>query len=343
MPHDAVTIPLAPDVETLLRAHGIDAPERALAHDGYSGAKITLIEQGGQRYVLKRIRAADDWIMRAVGDTHSREAQFAVSSLPARLPGSVRLATLGAARDGDGWALLMRDISSMLLLDEGPIVSVATLERAIGAMADLHATFWEAGVEASGVDFLEPTRWLTVLSPATGDQLAREGRDFGLARGWALFHEIAPAEVSALVSRLHADSAPLLEIVNALPKTLLHGDFKFANVGLDAEAVWLIDWAMSMHAPVAVELAWFLGVNSSRLPCTLDETIARYRTALADRVGPRRFASANWDHQRAVVAIWGLLVYGWGKALDAADGRPDELRWWCDTTIAAARQFGWVS
>src|SRR5581483_4817941 len=104
-----------------------------------------------------------------------------------------------------------------------------------------------------------------------------------------------------------------------------HGDFKFANVGLDAEAVWLIDWAVSMYAPVAVEIAWFLSVNSSRLPCTLDETIERYRAALAARLGTQRFAQAQWGVQRGVVAIWGLLVYGWGKALDAEAGRADEL------------------
>jgi hypothetical protein len=33
-------------------------------------------------------------------------------------------------------------------------------------------------------------------------------------------------------------------------------------------------------------------------------------------------------------------MYGWGKALDAEAGRPDELRWWCEGAIAGARVLG---
>ena len=341
MPNKLTIEGLAPDIETLLAAYGITAPERPLSHDGYSGAKITLIEQGGERYVVKRVRTADDWIMRVVGDTQSREAQIAASSLPAQLPDSIRMPTLGAARDRDGWALLMRDITPLLLTDEGPTVAADALDRVLGAMADLHARFWGSHIEGHGVDFMAPDQWLGLLSPRTGEQLAREGRDFGVVRGWALFDETAPPAASALVQRLHRDAAPLLDLLRTLPKALLHGDFKFGNVGLDAEAVWLIDWAMSMHAPPAIELAWFLAANSSRLPCSLDETIELYRAALAERLGRARFAEARWDVQRGVVAIWGLLVYGWGKALDAEAGRPDELRWWCGRAIEAACELGW--
>ena len=340
MARDATVPGLAPDVETLLRAHGITAPEIAFSHNGYSGARITRIEQGGRRYVLKRVRVEEDWIMRVVGDKESREAQIAASSLPAQLPASIGMPTLGASHDGDGWALLMSDIVSLLLPDSG-IVPNETLDRVLAAMADLHTTFWDAEIHQTTVTFLAARDWLRIVSPTTGDTLVREGRDFGLARGWRLFDELAPAAASVLARRLFADMTPLIDLLAPLPQALLHGDFKFGNVGIDSDRVWLIDWAGAMRAPVAVELTWFLAVNSSRLPCSLDETIERYRNTLKDRLGQQRLSAAAWETQFHALAIIGLLMYGWGKALDAEAGRPDEFRWWCARAVDAARDLGW--
>jgi hypothetical protein len=54
-----------------------------------------------------------------------------------------------------------------------------------------------------------------------------------------------------------------------------------------------------------------------------------------------RFGDAQWPVQAHALAVSGLLLYGWGKALDAEAGRPDELRWWCERAAEAARAFGW--
>ena len=68
-------------------------------------------------------------------------------------------------------------------------------------------------------------------------------------------------------TRLDADPAPLLAALAALPARGLHGDLKLANVALlDDDAVALIDWQMTMRAPVAVELGWLLVSNSGSLP-----------------------------------------------------------------------------
>ena len=44
----------------------------------------------------------------------------------------------------------------------------------------------------------------------------------------------------------------------------------------------------STVAPAAVELGWFLAINSRRLPCSLDEVMARY--AAAARIAPEHRA-----------------------------------------------------
>jgi len=327
---------LEPDVATLLRAHGVAGRETPFPNNGYSGARISAIDEAAARYLLKRMRVHDDWLMRLTRDVTCREAEFAASSLSSRLPATTAVATLGAAHDGDGWALLMRDVSTALLPDEG-LLSIDELALVLHHTAALHARFWCDALDGAGVRWCAPSDRLRVLTPDVGQLLIDEGRDFGLARGWRVFEAIAPAPAVALVHELFADTAPLLRLLDALPATLLHGDLKLANVALDDGRLVLLDWALVSRAPVAIEISWFLAVNSGRLPCSLDDTLDLYERALRQALGAERFAEARWSLQRAAIALIGVLSYGWGKALDAEAGRPEELRWWCEGALAGAR------
>ncbi len=332
---------MLPDVDSLLRASGIDAPETTLVHNGFSGARISTIVQADERYVLKRMRYADDWIMRVTNDVSCREAQFAASPLPERLPHGVSVPTLGAARDGDGHALLMSDVSSALLPDDG-IVPDATMGVVLQRLAEMHVAFWEMTRADVAVDWLVPELRSLILSPSTGALLVDEDHDFGMARGWELFEQLAPPDASRLARALFDDPAPLNALLASLPRTLIHGDAKIANMALDAKGtLWLLDWALVTRAPVALEVAWFLAVNSSRLPWPLDDTIARYAGHLERALGRERFERAHWPRQRAAIALTGLLLGGWMKSLDHEAGHPDELAWWCERATTTARRLGW--
>jgi phosphotransferase family enzyme len=329
----------APDVASLLAAHGVSGSEVACASNGYSGARITAIECEGNRYLLKRVRYTDDWIMQVVGDRECREAHFAVSPLVARMPAHVRVPTLGAARDGDGFALLMGDITPLLLPEEG-ILTADTVGRVLAALAEMHAAFWDDDSDA-GFDLSLTAQRIRMTGPSVGEMLLARGIDIGFSRGWQRFDALAPSGVAPVVRRLLDDPAPILDALSKLPSTLLHGDAKFGNMGVDGDDLWLFDWAIVLRAPVAFELAWFLAVNSSRLPWSLDETMERYRAHLEHALGAARYAVADWPAQQAATMLIGLMLYGWGKALDADDGRPQELAWWCEGADAAIRRFGW--
>jgi len=107
---------LASNVETLLLAHGVTAPETPFAGSvGYSGAAFAALNGPDGPLILKRLRYDADWLMRLTRDTSYREAQFAASPLPACLPDGVAVPTLGASFDGAGRAILMRDIGTWLL------------------------------------------------------------------------------------------------------------------------------------------------------------------------------------------------------------------------------------
>ena len=174
-----------------------------------------------------------------------------------------------------------------------------------------------------------------MLSEDAGERLRdADLMELGFADGWERFHAVVPPPVSALVRRVSRDPKPLLRVLSQMPQTLLHNDVKVANLAIQDDTLWMFDWALAGIGPVSFELAWVLAVNSSRLPWSLDATIARYRDHL-ERALARRVDTEEWAMQRAVTLICGIVMFGWAKADDAA-----ELGWWCEGAIAAAATLG---
>ena len=97
---------------------------------------------------------------------------------------------------------------------------------------------------------------------------------------------------------------------------------------------------MTLRAPVAVELGWCIVTNSAELPFTPDEVMARYRAA-AETAGVRL---GDWGVQLDLAWIVGLLLRGWRKGADTANGvtlgsgvaAGDDLAWWAERAVEAA-------
>jgi hypothetical protein len=295
-----------------------------LAHTGFSGARLTRLTDGdGQSYVLKRLSIERDWIMRATDDVGCREAAFAAAARS--LPAGIATPTIGVARDGGEQALLMHDISDALL-PQGAVADAA-VRKILERVAELHRS------DAPGdVPWCDLRLRLTLLTPerariaaAYGAPVARD-----LDEGWRLFAKHATPAARALIEGLFADATPLLRALEPLPAAFLHGDLKFDNIGIGADGrIHLIDWAMPLVAASAVEIGWFLAINSRRTTLSLDEQMRIYAEAAA--MSPAERATHD-----ALSAVCGLLLRGWRKALDAEDGEPGELRWWCERVEAAA-------
>jgi hypothetical protein len=265
-----------------------------------------------------------DWIMRTTDDVDCREAAFAAAD--SELPDLIRVPVAGVARDGGDHAILMSDITGDLIPPDA-MVTERELDLIIAAVAALHATEPPANVPWCDVE-----RRLTLLTPAGASIARRYGHPVGaaIADGWTLFERHAPNDVVALIHGLFEDPSPLLRALASLPNAFLHGDLKLDNIGLDVRGrMWLIDWAMTLVAPAAVDLGWFLAINSRRLPVSLDEVMLRY----ADAAG---VPTAQRERHDALTVLCGLLLRGWRKALDAREGEPAELVWWCERARDAA-------
>ena len=66
----------------LLDEHGLTGiDEEPFPNDGWSGATLTQLRRGDDRFVLKRTSWAQDWIVRATRDDTLREGHVATGDL----------------------------------------------------------------------------------------------------------------------------------------------------------------------------------------------------------------------------------------------------------------------
>jgi hypothetical protein len=364
-------------------------PEHAFPTDGWSGARFSFVERRGandrpERFVIKRTSIGTDWIAAATNDRMIREAWLAnalagspVSGIP-----DGPTAYLGAAADGDEAAIVTPDLTVELLAWERPghaaVADVQTVQLVLDGLARLHSSMWPRHVD--GADFRPtadgPFPWcplserLTLTARPTCLRHIERGIPAGvesarkLLLGWDAFDRQAPSPARDLIDTLAADPAPLVRALGRLPSAGLHGDVKLANVAVwpDQEQVRFIDWQMTIRAPVAVELGWFLVTNSAALPEVPSQILERYREAassvglvtrqtaisptlsISETTDRALTSNADWRAQVDLAWIVGLLLRGWRKGLDAESGAtlgsgvsgPDDLQWWAEHAVAAA-------
>lgn len=361
-------------IRDLLREHGLDGiREEPFPNDGWSGASMTLLRRGGgDRFVLKRDSLDRDWIARATGDGPVlREAWFAKRAYALHEPtlGRVRAPYVGAARDGEEFGVLMRDLSGVLFDWSRPI-SEDHLEAVLAGMGALHADGWGAGTairpgQHPGGMLADPTDWRggpwcpisERVALICRQSLERPGPAHDavadrLLAGWDAFDRQATPAARDLVDMLGDDPRPLLDALAVQERTLIHGDLKLANVGIAGDgALELVDWQMLSLAPVAIELGWFLVANVSSLPRHPLEVLDRYRAHLAEASEalirsewlPEAFVTFDDASADAAILV-GLLLRGWRKGGDAEAGvihasgvsGADDLAWWCERAVEAA-------
>jgi hypothetical protein len=132
--------------------------------------------------------------------------------------------------------------------------------------------------------------------------------------------------VLAVLERPEALAAAL----SAFGSTLVQGDLKLGNLGFTADRVVMLDWGTQTGwAPPAVEVAWYLAINWSRIDATREQVLDDFRAAEGER---------HDEDALRLALLGGLVQLGWDKALHAS-GHPDpavrareaaDLAWWTE-------------
>lgn len=319
-----------------------------------SGSRILLVETeggAGPRFILKRVSADWDWLMRATDDEACRSVTLWQRGVFDRLPPSLDHAVVACARDGEGYAILMRDVGEYLYVNK-PFSPEAN-RRFLDAMAEMHAAFFEDMTLLDlSLSLCRLDHVYGMFSPRTGrreaggpDELPRR-----LLEGWEVVERVADPEAAQIALGLLADLTPLCEALGRYPHTLVHGDWRHANQGLlptpdGRSRVVLLDWQLAAFAPPAVELGRYLGANAALLPGAKEESLAYYSARLAALLGPR-FSDSWWRPQLALGLLGGFVQDGWAIALKAttwhvgADARElwrADLRWWSERVREGAQ------
>lgn len=301
-------------------------------------------------FVLKRFSREQDWVMRLTHDAAVREVALYRVGTYADLPVGAWQPTLAAAPDGNSWAALMEDITDWLTSPES--VSDPILHAHLQHLAEIHAHFMsDSSLQDSELGLSSLEDFVTIFTP---DTIQRElagsnpAQVFKLAaQGWQAFEQLALPEAVSVVQRVQSNPSRLLEALQAMPATLVHGDYKLANLGyrpgLPEPRTIVLDWQDASYGPGLLDLAYWMAVNPHAFPGNKkDAALAFYRNALAG-LG----ISVNdevWAHDVALclLAGGGLRLF-WQMALRAqkAQGQSasalDELRWWSEKVIQAGR------
>ena len=111
---------------------GATTCETLVTPDGKSGAVLERLVVDGEAYVLKHIRAEDDWIMRVTGDDGTWFLSLWTSGTLARLPPVVDTVVVDVFAQPGGSAILMHDVSYWMVLGgDAPSTSASTVASSV--------------------------------------------------------------------------------------------------------------------------------------------------------------------------------------------------------------------
>jgi hypothetical protein len=324
-------------------------PPQPVAASGCEFLRVRTV--GGSRiqpYIVKRTSFATDVIRRLTNDRHCRELLVWERGILDRLPAEVESPMVACARDADGWALLMHDVSGALdALPRWTPQGLRTLSRTDGCaiiqgLAALHAHFYGDPVLCDpALHLCSGHQLFTALGPweaARHLALPHPLLRF-LSEGWEMLDRIDAPDVAAAVRALHANPRPLVDALARYPVTLVHGDPRRENVGLTGgveQHLVLIDWQFVSAQPPVVDLAWLLNFFTPT-EMSKEDIIDQYRLELAERLG-LRFNFADWEPQLHLALLGqclrtlGLKLYNAEKGDTPLirDTFRADLNWWCE-------------
>lgn len=320
----------------LIARHWVYAMAPASLGGGNSGAtleRVTLPDGGPG--IAKRVVPGGDWLGRAAGG-RAITAELWNAGVLRRLPESIETGVVAVEPEGDGFRIVMRDLSDALLPAEGPI-SRARHREVMAAAAALHAAF--RGERFEGAITLEGH--LGISSPVVAEA-ERAGSDVipkQLETAWEAFAEAADDDVAQAVLASIANPKPLAAAMRAGGTTLVHGDLRDENLGFLDGRVVLLDWDIAGEGTPALEVAWYLCHDAWRTEGTHDELLEDFLAAQDGAVTER-------DLDLGLIA--GLQLYGWIFGHSAVI-HPDpaerawareELAWWVPRVRAALERTG---
>jgi hypothetical protein len=326
---------LAPETLTVLTGERVNYVRCLPMEGGFSGSVLLTVEANSgksvRRFVLKRMSAQWDWIMEATRDHQCRSMTVWQTGLLDRLQPAITHAILAGARDRDGWAMLMADVSPTLMPDQP--FTADQVYRLLHALATVHATFWEESRLTDPALGLSTTMDLIqIFAPATGRRFADVPSPIPriLVDGWAALPALVAPDIIDVLNKLFTEPQLLAAALARYPATLVHGDYRRQNLGMAsgnaAPQAVVLDWQLAGYSAATIDLAWFLSNPSMLLsPVATDVAIVYYRNQIAEQLGAR-FDESKWQPLLALGQLANVLRSACPKARAVVTTTDETLR-----------------
>lgn len=226
-------------------------------HEGLSGAALFRARlEDGEPVVIKHIRPAQDWMARATRDP-GREALLFTEGVYEGLPPEISSPVIDAKPVKDGWLIVMRDIRAAREVVRTGNQRVMS-EAMLAAVHTMHVKFMDAKPMEALCSLGDRLRLFSPLRPLV-ERHSSDTLPKTLTSAWECFADHADRALSDAVLRLVLDPWELLRALReAAPSTLLHGDYRAANLGLDGDVVMALDWGLACYGPAELDFIWFL-------------------------------------------------------------------------------------
>lgn len=298
-------------------------------HVGKSGAALERwVLDDGTRLVVKHLAPGSDLLMSLTDDLGCREYTIWASGLLDRLPAGVAHAVVDGWREPHGAVLAMRDLGDDVLTWEDRL-DAQRCRWVVERLAELHDAFFDVPLEPWRESLTDLGAFITLFSPDRLRPYVEGSSPIPrlAVRGWWLFEQMVPADVSRPVLELLSHPGPMVSALRRCPRTLVHGDFATVNLAVEGDVLVLLDWSMSTEAPGAIDVARFIAGCSSVVDLSREEVIDAY----AGAAGP-----AFHEPAMHLALLAGTMWLGWNKALDAhehpeaaiREREREDLDWW---------------
>jgi hypothetical protein len=312
--------------------------EPVVPADARSGAVFERIVVGPDRYFVKRLSTASDWIMRASGDRVCRQYLVWQAGIMDQCPECIDHTVVAMSVSGEGedavLTIVMRDVDGLLVPPGDAILPVGQHARFMAHMAALSASFWDWDDQiglttmAQRIRFFAPDIIAAELAASEVPPAVAAA-----AAGWDELPTRSPL-LWRLARLVHDRPEVITEPLSGTPGTFLPGDWKLGNLGSHPDGrTILLDWAFPGAAPACWDVCWYLALNRARLPEPKEAVISRFRAALEHQ----GIDTGSWWQQQLDLCMIGIMAtFGWEKAL----GDGGELSWWEATVAGAAARQG---
>jgi thiamine kinase-like enzyme len=329
------------------RPHHVGLPELSMpltglrerrrhSGSGASGSIVELVDTHHGRFAVKHSSSTRDWLMRATHD-RGREAALFREGVFADLPDSLLVPIVAAEREGDGWVIVMHDVSDHLHGSERNLTRTEG-RRLFAALSEMHRHFEDRNLPDALTrltDRINACSTHVVASEKNGaDRLPK-----WFQRSWELLETLVPRDVAAIARDIDHDPTPIANALLTRGRTLLHGDAGPSNVGFNGNQVVLIDWQLATVGPGVFDLVCVLN-HANRFDATRDELLDDVRAA----------AGRNHDELTLQLAILANVPFAcalWATgAVEDVDPQwraeaASALDWWVGAARRAAAYTRW--